>query len=148
MNNGITFLEKEGNVYYYVNWSPLAKADRYEINAKVPSVGGVFELYWMDEKKRLRLFNVGQTIFGGLRSEIRRLTDPELCMNDEKTKTILEDKEIWYRYSAVDSSNIMADVVWFFMQRYFPEKEDLRHSGRYKEVFIKESEPDKLLWVP
>lgn len=147
MESNITFLEKDDNVYYYVNWSHLEKANRYEINAKVPAVGGVFELYWMDEENRLRLFNVGQTIYGGLRSEIRRLTDPELCGDDDKKKRILEDREIWYRYSTTDSSNVMKDVVWFFMQQYFPEVEDLKHSGRYKNVFLKEFAPDDLKWV-
>jgi hypothetical protein len=148
MEYGITFLEKKGDVYYYVNWSPLAKADRYEIISKVPSVGGIFEIYWMDESKRLRMFVVGQTNYGGLRSEIRRITDPELCTSDEKARKILEEKEIWYRYAPTNSANIMADVIWFFMQTYFPEKTSTSHSGRYETIFLKESEPDKLMWVP
>jgi hypothetical protein len=42
----------------------------------------------------------------------------------------------------------MADVVWFFMNTYFPEKTLVEHSGRYQNISIKESEPDKLIWVP
>ncbi|MDR1869715.1 MAG: hypothetical protein LBQ82_06995 [Treponema sp.] len=148
MEYGITAMEKKGNVYYDVNWSPLAKADRYEINSKVPSVAGVFEVYWMDENKRLRMFFVGQTNYGGLRSELRRITDPELCVNDEKAKKILEEKEIWYRYAPTGSAKVMADVIWFFMQNYFPENTAVTHSGRYDNIFVKESEPDKLVWVP
>jgi hypothetical protein len=148
MKCGITATEKHGNIYYFVQWSPLSKADRYEIIAKVPSLAGIFEIYWMDESKRLRLFFLGQTNYGGLRSEIRRITDPELCKNDEKARIILEEKEIWYRYSPTDSSNIMSDVTWFFMQNYFPEKTDVKHSGRYTNIFLKESAPDKLIWVP
>ncbi|MDR0321349.1 MAG: hypothetical protein LBI28_07580 [Treponema sp.] len=148
MEYGITETEKKGDGYYFVNWSPLAKADRHDIITKVPSVAGVFEIYWMDEKNRLRLFVVGCTNYGGLRSEIRRITDPELCKNDEKAKKILEEKEIWYRYSPTDSANVMSDVIWFFMQQYFPEKESSSHSGRYENIFLKESAPDKLTWVP
>jgi len=148
MNCGVTVKVKKGDAYYSVEWSPLAKADKYEINSKVPTFGGVFEVYWMDESERLRLFVVGQTNYGGLRSELRRITDPELCTNDEKAKKILEEKEIWYRYAPTDSANIMADIVWFFMQTYFPEKTSLAHSGRYKNIFLKESAPDKLIWVP
>jgi len=148
MKCGITAMEKKGDVYYYVNWSPLAKADRYDIISKVPSVAGIFEIYWMDENKRLRMFVVGQTNYGGLRSEIRRITDPELCKNDEKARKILEEKEIWYRYSPTDSAKVMADVIWFFMQTYFPEKTNIKHSDRYENIFVKESEPDKLMWVP
>jgi len=147
MSYGITALEKKGDVYYSVSWSPLSKADRWEINAKVPSAAGIFEIYWMDETKHLRLFIVGQTHYGGLRSELRRLTDPELC-EDAKKRTILEDREIWYRYAPSNSANVMADVIWFFMKTYFPENTAYSHSGRYEKIFLAESEPNKLIWVP
>ena len=148
MNCGIKATEKQGDIYYFVQWSALSKADRYDIITKVPALAGIFEIYWMDESNRLRLFVVGKTIYGGLRSEIRRITDPELCKNNEKTKKILEEKEIWYRYAPTDSANIMSDVLWFFMQNYFPEDTSTEHSGRYENIYLKESAPDKLLWVP
>ena len=138
--------EKDGDVYYYVNWSPLSIAERWDINAKVPAVSGIFEIYWMDETKHLRLYNVGRTHYGGLRSELRRLTDPELTC-DLKTKKLLEEKEIWYRFAPCNSVKIMSDVIWFFMETYFPENNTMEHSGRYINIFLKESEPDKLIWV-
>ena len=150
MEYGITSLKKKGyvnDIFYFVKWSPLAVADRWEINAKVPSVAGIFEIYWMDETKRLRMYNIGQTHYGGLRSELRRLTDPELC-NDPAARQLLEDKEIWYRYAPSDSAKDMADVVWFFMKTYFPENPPADHSGRYRKIYLTESEPDKLIWVP
>jgi len=148
MGYGITAKEKRADVFYTVNWSPLTKADRWEINAKVPSVAGIFEIYWMDETKHLRMFIVGQTSYGGLRSEIRRLTDPELCSSDEKAKKILEEKEIWYRYAPTDSAKVMADLIWYFTKTYFPESTQVNHSGRYEKIYLIESEPDKLIWVP
>jgi hypothetical protein len=148
MDYGITAQEKKGDVHYFVNWSPLSVADRHEIIRKVPAVAGVFEIYWMDENKRLRMFYVGQTNYGGLRSEIRRLTDAELCKDNEKIRKILEEKEIWYRYAATDSSKVMADVVWYFMKTYFPENPPAKHSGRYNKIFMTENAPDKLHWVP
>jgi len=147
-NYNITSQEKKGDVYYFVNWSPLSIADRYSIISKVPAVAGIFEIYWMDEHNRLRMFFVEKTIYGGLRSEIRRVTDPELNRTDAKTRKILEEKEIWYRYTTTDSNNVMDDVIWFFMQIYFPEKTSFKHSGRYENIFLKESAPDKLMWVP
>jgi len=147
MSCGIKGTEKDGDIYYFVQWSPLSKADKYDIITKVPAVAGVFEIYWMDESKHLRLFYIGKTDYGGLRSELRRITDPELC-NDANTKKILEEKEIWYRYSTTDSSNIMADVLWFFMRTYVPDDTKTEHSGRYANIYLKESAPDKLIWVP
>jgi hypothetical protein len=148
MTCGITATEKNGDIYYFVQWSMLTKADRYEIIKKVPALAGIFEVYWMDEKKRLRLFVIGKTDYGGLRSELRRITDPELCRGDENARKILEEKEIWYRYAPTDSSNIMADINWYYMQNYFPENNSIKNSGRYQNIFLKESAPDKLMWVP
>jgi hypothetical protein len=148
MGYEIKATEKNEDIYYFVNWSPLSKADRYAIITKVPAVAGIFEIYWMDEKNRLRLFFVEKTIYGGLRSEIRRITDPELCKTDAKIRKILEEKEIWFRYVTTNSANIMDDVIWFFMQTYFPEKTSIKHSGRYENIYLKESAPDKLMWVP
>jgi hypothetical protein len=147
MDYGIAAREKGPDIHYFVRWSPLAVAERWDINAKVPAIAGVYEIYWMDDHKHLRMLIVGQTHYGGLRSEIRRLTDPELT-GDPRTKHILADEEIWYRYAPVNSPAAMADVVWFFMQTYFPENPGVEHSGRYRKIYMNESAPNKLIWVP
>ena len=147
MNYGITALEKGESVYYHIQWSPLAVAERWTINASVPAVAGVYEIYWMDEHDHLRMLAVGDTHYGGLRSEIRRLTDSELAL-DPKIREILENEEIWFRYTPSNSVNNMLDVVWFFRKTYFPENPGVEHSGRFKKIFMKESAPDKLIWVP
>jgi hypothetical protein len=147
MDYGITAREKGKDVFYFVNWSPLTQADRWTINAKVPSVAGIYEIYWMDDHRHLRMLFVGDTHYGGLRSEIRRLTDPELT-EDPKTAKLLEDQEIWFRYAPVNSAAIMADVVWFFRKTYLPDNPGVDHSGRYRRIYMNESAPDKLIWVP
>ena len=147
MEPGIILKEKDGNAYYFIHWSPLALAERWTISSKVPSVAGVYEIYWMDPHEHLRMLAVGNTHYGGLRSELRRLTDSELAQ-DPKTRKILEDEEIWFRYAPTNSAKAMADVVWFFRMTYFPENPGVEPSGHYKEIFLKESEPDKLIWVP
>jgi hypothetical protein len=147
MEYGITAQEKGENVYYFVSWSPLEVAERWTISAKVPAVAGIYEIYWMDDHNHLRMLSVGQTHYGGLRSELRRLTDAELAV-EAAAKAILENEEIWFRYSPSNSAAAMTDVVWFFRQTYFPDNPGVDHSGRYKKIFLKESAPDKLIWVP
>jgi hypothetical protein len=147
MDYGIRIREKGQDVFYFINWSPLSLAERWTINARVPSVAGIYEIYWMDDRRHLRLLSVGDTHYGGLRSELRRLTDPEL-VNDNKAKKILEDEEIWFRYAPSNSAAVMADVIWFFRKTYFPENPGVFHSGRYRKIFLNESAPDKLIWVP
>jgi len=147
MKYGITLQEKGENAYYLIQWSPLAIAERWTINASVPAVAGVYEIYWMDDHNHLRMLAVGDTHYGGLRSEIRRLTDPELTL-DQKVRKTLEDEEIWFRYTPSHSPENMLDVVWFFRKTYFPENPGVEHSGRFKNIFMSESAPDKLIWVP
>jgi hypothetical protein len=147
MEYGITVKEKGEDVQYFISWSSLIVADRWAINAKVPSVAGIYEIYWMDDHDHLRMLHVGCTHYGGLRSELRRLTDPELNA-DVKAKQILEDEEIWFRYAPTNSAKIMADVVWFFRKTYFPDNPGVESSGRYRKIFMNESSTDKLIWVP
>jgi hypothetical protein len=147
MDYGITAREKGEEVHYFVNWSPLLVAERWTINAKVPSVAGIYEIYWMDDHEHLRMLSVGMTHYGGLRTEIRRLTDSELT-GDEKAKKILENEEIWFRYAPSNSARMMADVIWFFKKTYFPENPGVEHSGRFTKIFLNESAPNKLIWVP
>ncbi|MDR2768364.1 MAG: hypothetical protein LBB82_08590 [Treponema sp.] len=144
---GIKLKEKGKDAHYTIKWSPLSKADRWTINAKVPSVAGIYEVYWMDDHEHLRMLSVGQTHYGGLRSELRRLTDPELN-GDAVARKTLEDEEIWFRYAPCNSAKMMADVIWFFQATYFPEKNDAEHSGRFEKIYMNESAPDKLIWVP
>ncbi|MDR0472597.1 MAG: hypothetical protein LBH43_02840 [Treponema sp.] len=147
MDIGITSQVKNEDIYYFVQWSPLAIAERWHISSKVPAVGGIYEIYRMDDHNHLRMMAVGDTHFGGLRSEIRRLTDAELAL-DMKTKQTLENEEIWFRYAPTNSVTAMSDIVWFFRTTYFPENPGVEPSGKFKKVFLKESAPDKLIWVP
>jgi hypothetical protein len=147
MEYGITAREKGEEIHYFVSWSPLLLAERWTINAKVPSVAGIYEIYWMDDHEHLRMLSVGMTHYGGLRTEIRRLTDSEL-VGDAKAKEILENEEIWFRYAPSNSALMMADVIWFFRKTYFPENPGVDHSGRFTKIFLNESAPNKLIWVP
>jgi hypothetical protein len=144
---GISCKERGKEAHYSIKWSPLSRAERWTINAKVPAVAGIYEVYWMDDHAHLRLLSVGRTHYGGLRSELRRLTDPELNEDLEARKK-LEEEEIWFRFAPCNSALVMADVLWFFMKTYFPEKPGVEHSGRYEKLFMNESAPDKLMWVP
>lgn len=146
MESGITATMRGKDVFFTIRWSKLINADRWTIASSVPAVGGVYEIYWMDEHKHLRLLSIGNARYGGLRSEIRRLTDPQLVENPEVVK-ILRDKKIYFRYAAANSIDDMADVVWFFRKTYFPENPGVAHSGRFTRIYMNEWAPDRVRWV-
>jgi len=146
MKPGISGKIDHGNIYYTLIWSPLTKADKYEVTLRVPSVAGLFELYRMDKDKKLNLLAVTHAWYGGLRSEIRAAIDPDVT-NDPVKKAELEDAELYYRYALSDSFPDILDVVWFLHTTYFPNDVRVENSGRYPRMYLNEKAPDKVYWL-
>jgi hypothetical protein len=132
------------SAYYTINWSELRRTDRHEIIRVVPSVAGIYELYYRDQGKALRLFQVARAWYGGLRHSIRETTDPELVRNG-KHRALLGDYETWYRFAPVRSYHDMSDLLFFFAETYFPGERKEQPSGRYTEIFVNETSPDKIV---
>lgn len=137
--------EDKSDVYFSVYWSKLRKAEKYDIASVVPSVGGIYELYYMDDRKKLNLMFIDWVWYGGLRSRLRKITDPELIY-EPKHKKILETHDCYYRYSLSGSSSDMKDVLYFFGKTHFPEN-DFEHSGRYDTIFLEEYSPEKIVTI-
>ncbi len=132
---------KERDAYFTVIWSGLKKAEKYDIKGSVPAEAGVFELYYMDGKKRLNLMYISRVWFGGLRSTIRQLTDPDLEF-DPKWKDILNRFDCYYRYTLSTSSRDMQDVLFYFSEVLFPGAEKCLDSGRYDSIYLIEDSPE------
>lgn len=133
-----------GNAYFTVFWSPIRKAEKYDIIKTVPSVSGLFELYYQDAKKKLVLLYVAKAYYGGLQNEIRKRTDAELEDNPLRRK-ILEEHDCYYRYVPSHSYADLTDILYFFSSTYFPDKGLHEHSGRYSDIFVKEVMEGKLI---
>ncbi len=148
MNPVIVKQVLKGEPHYVLTWSPLTKADKYNINRAVPAVSGVYELYYMDKGKRLNLLSVTHAWYGGLRSNIREAIDP-YTKTDPKLKAFLsaDNSEIYYRYSCSDSFGDLLDVVWFLHSGYFPADVRVESSNRYENFFVTERAPDKVYWL-
>ena len=139
-------LVEEPDVYYTVYWSRLQKADRYQIITKVPSVSGIFELYYQDEHKQLNLFHIAKAWYGGLRARLRKETDPEL-EEDKTKKEILEKNDCYYRYTVIPSYADMSDILFFFAATYRPHMHKVVASGRYENIYVNEVSEDKIVTV-
>ncbi|UCF96536.1 MAG: hypothetical protein JSV89_15340 [Spirochaetaceae bacterium] len=146
MEARITKLVEISDVYYTVFWSRLQKADRYEIITKVPSVAGIFELYFQDKHKQLNLFHIAKAWYGGLRTALRKATDPEL-EEDKTKKDILENYDTYYRYTVIPSYADMSDILYFFAATYRPHTHQVVASGRYENIFVNEVSEDKIVTV-
>jgi hypothetical protein len=142
---GVTRRIKDGEAYYTVVWSALKKADKYEINLKVPAVAGLYELYRMDEQKKLNLLAVTHAWYGGLRSQLREAVDLDKA-TDPLRRAQIENAELYYRYAPANSLPDILDVVWFLHTTYFPNDVRVEPSGRYPRIYLSEQSPDKLFW--
>ena len=141
---GVSKLVDGEAAYYTIRWSELRKPDRHEILSVVPSVPGIYELYYRDASGSLRLFHVARAWYGGLRNSIRETTDPELVRNG-KHRGLLAEYEIWYRFAPAGSHGDLSDLMFFFAETYFPRERREEPSGRYADVFVKETSPDNLI---
>ncbi len=139
---------KDGDAFYTVHWSPITKADKYTINGAVPAMGGLAELYWMDERGKLNLYLLARSYYGGLRATLRTATDPEE-EKDERRRAVLLDHEdrIYYRYTLVESQDDMSDVMCFFLSRHAPGTTNQPHSGRYEMIYVKEIDSGSLVTI-
>jgi hypothetical protein len=112
----------------------------------VPAQAGIYELYYMDDKKKLVLMRISRVWYGGLRSRLRHVTDPELD-DDPRKNEILTTHTCYYRYSVVQSFGDLQDILFFFAARYRPRETKMSHSGRYEDIYLEELSPDKIVTI-
>jgi hypothetical protein len=132
--------------YFTVRWSALRKAERFDIATRVPAMSGIYELYFLDEYRKLNIFAVSRSWYGGLRSSLRFMSDPGLD-RDPRRKKILEEREVYYRFSLSDSCGDLDDVLYFYMSTYFPKNPFVEPSYRYDTIFVKELSHDRVITV-
>jgi len=154
----ITKSVAKGNAYYTVQWSSLRRADKFEILNVVPSVSGIFELYYVDRARTLNYIDVYRAWYGGLRNSLRELTDP-IITRIPGLRDLAKRRLLVYRYSQSNSNADMADVLYFFRESKHPSpgspaaqapgvsSERIDPSGRYRYVYVNESSPDKLVTI-
>ena len=116
------------------------------ITNSVPSVSGLYELYRMDDKKKLNLLAVTHAWYGGLRSQLRAAIDPD-ATTDPLRRSQIENGELWFRYCPSNSFPDILDAVWFLHSVYFPHDVRVESSGRYTQIRLAEKAPDRVYWL-
>lgn len=109
-------------------------------------MGGIYELYYRDDRKRLVLIERARAWYGGLRSRLRKSVDPAL-QEDPGLRRILEEYDLYYRYSLLESRDDMIDIIYFFDRAGRPNGSRPYHSGRFEKIFLKELSDDRIINV-
>jgi hypothetical protein len=130
--------EMGGRAYYTINWSPLRKAEKYDIQKTVPAMSGVYELYYRDSEGKMKLFHYGKAWLGGLRAIIRELTDPILLKQKPDLLAIVSKHECFYRFFQCSSLPDMEDILNWIAVSCGRGAQEFPPSGRYGEVRVKE----------
>jgi len=139
--------EDKDDVYYTVHWSPIAKADKYDIARSVPAIGGIAEIYYMDEKGKLNLFCLQRSWYGGLRAVLRERCDASIEKDPWRLSILVKWRErIYYRWTNCESFADMADVMFFLLECSIPGAGG-ESSGRYGRIFVNEIDTGKLVTI-
>ncbi len=134
--------------YFTVHWSPIVKADKYQVTRSVPSMGGIAELYYQDDHGKLNLYMLARSYYGGLRATLRSAVDPETERDAGRLAVLTkyEDK-IFYRYTCMESQDDMSDIMFFFLSTYMKGGTTQKSSGRYERIFLKEVDTGDLVTI-
>ncbi|MGO8693642.1 MAG: hypothetical protein ACLQMF_08235 [Rectinemataceae bacterium] len=138
----------DDEAFFTVHWSPISKADKYDIVTKAPAIGGIAELYYMDEKGKLNLFCLQRSWYGGIRAMLRERCDPVLEKDPFRLSILVKWRDrIYYRWSNSESMADMNDVMFFFVETYSPGSHGARSSGRFHRIFVQEIDTGKLVTI-
>jgi hypothetical protein len=133
-------------VYFTVTWSPFASGDKYHVVTSVPSMGGMYELYFQDDRGKLVLLERNRAWYGGLRARIRRAVDIEL-QESPQVRKILEEYKLYYRYTLHENRDDLIDLLYFFSRVRDPKGTGYMHSGRYATIYVKEISANKIVTI-
>lgn len=134
---------RKKNVYFTISWSEFLPMEKHLINNKVPSIAGIFELYYLDANKTLQFIGRDRAYYGGLRNTLRQISDPALS-SVVAMEAVPSDKALYFRYSHVESQDDMDDLLFFLEQTRFSEQDVFDHSGRYTNIYVNEHSPGGL----
>ncbi len=127
--------------YFNIIWSPLLPVARWDINGAVPSMAGIWELYYLENARVPRILKMGRAWYGGLRNEIRTESDPDLPQNAAHRR-LLESGDCYYRYTICEQGQDLTDVYSVLLSHRNVGQPPVTASGRYSDVRIQE--PDEM----
>lgn len=127
--------------YYSLAWSALTLCSRTTIASTVPSLPGLWELYWLENSRRPRILKMGRAWYGGLRSELRVEADGGDPRNIS-IREYLESGDCYYRYMVCEVAEDLEELYDVISTIRGVPGPSTRPGQRYVDVRV--SEPDKM----
>lgn len=125
--------------YYRIDWTPLLPVDRHRINSTVPSLPGIWEIYWLQNSRSPRLLKMGQAWYGGLRNELRLEADGEDIRNRDMKEQLLSG-DAYYRYTLCEIARDLEEVFDILLSIRGLASPEGPASTRYRDVRISEDD--------
>ncbi|AFG36270.1 hypothetical protein [Spirochaeta africana] len=124
--------------FYHIQWSVLEPVSRHTINSRVPSLPGIWELYYLENSRIPRMLKMGRAWYGGLRNVLRLESDGSELQNRDMQE-LLESGDSYYRYTVCE---IAADLeeVYDVLTTLRGVPSPPAPPQRYREVRIQEPE--------
>jgi hypothetical protein len=133
----VTKKTKDADVFYTIQWTGFIAVEKQIVNSVVPSVAGIFELYYLDNSRTLRFIARDQAYYGGLRNTLREIADPELPAVVDM-QDVPRERPLFCRYVITNSREDMDDILFFLSRSVIPGAHRVDSSGRYRNVYLKE----------
>ncbi len=131
----------DDEVYYHIVWSQTRFFDKYQARG-IPEMPGIVCLLYQKSSTDFDYLLFFSCWRNGLRIGLREITDSSLT-KFPKIIQYIETKNLLYKYSVVDTGLLdMNDIMYWLIKEYQPEFNntvDFEDSGRYKNIFLKES---------
>ncbi|NNM66470.1 MAG: hypothetical protein HKM06_00510 [Spirochaetales bacterium] len=137
-NYRVVLVIRGDQAFFRVPWTPLRLADRHDIALQVPSVAGLFQIFWEDGRKRLHPFASDTAWYGGVRTKLAEAIDVD-HEHDPARKKILEEHRLFYRYAVCESWNDLQDLGCLYTMIEQPQKTPPASSGRFKTLHLSEN---------
>lgn len=128
--------------YFSLTWSALEPVSRRRINAAVPSLPGIWEVYYLENSRVPRLIKMGAAWRGGVRHKLRFETDPGQPANSD-VRSYLESGDSYYRYTICETRDDLVDAYVVVASIRGWDIGSVEATGRFLEVRVRE--PDEMM---
>ncbi len=108
-------------------------------------MSGIYQLFYMDSYKKLVLADMDIAWYGGVRAKLRSFSDPDKLHHPD-IKAVL-DKKLYCRFTLSESFADLTDTLSLLAQYEFENPEDFEATGRYRDIFLEETSPNKIVTI-